>query len=271
MKKRDWIYLFFVLIPCVCFLVSLEFFIRERSSVSVLDRETCFSEGFREQKISPELYRELKEQETDKISWTEFLAVSMLEGGFSPEKISGGRERYLKYKKEDFLFLEECYRAIWGDIKYFPVASEDIFFENTWLKPVEYEAAEHHEGTDLAGSVRSSGYYPVISMTDGTVKRAGWHSGYGYSIVVHTPEGGDFFYAHLDSFDREYVTGEEVRAGDILGFMGNTGFGPVKTKGRMPVYLHVGIYISGPDGENISVNPYWILKIFAKKTRKYTY
>ena len=58
----------------------------------------------------------------------------MLEGGFSPEKISGGRERYLKYKKEDFLFLEECYRAIWGDIKYFPVASEDIFFENTWLK-----------------------------------------------------------------------------------------------------------------------------------------
>ena len=94
MKKRDWIYLFFVLIPCVCFLVSLEFFIRERSSVSVLDRETCFSEGFREQKVSPELYRELKEQETDKISWTEFLAVSMLEGGFSPEKISGGHERY---------------------------------------------------------------------------------------------------------------------------------------------------------------------------------
>ena len=105
-------------------------------------------------------------------------------------------------------------------------------------------------------------------MTDGTVEKADWHSGYGYSIVVHAPEGGDFFYAHLDSFDREYVTGEEVRAGDILGYMGNIGFGLAKTKGRIPVHLHVGnIHIRSGRGKH-QCEPILDFEDFCEKNQK---
>ena len=53
--------------------------------------------------------------------------------------------------------------------------------------------------------------------------------------------------------------------------MGNTGYGPEGTRGRFPVHLHLGIYIEVPFQKEMSVNPYWLLKIFEKKIRNYTY
>ena len=38
-----------------------------------------------------------------------------------------------------------------------------------------------------------------------------------------------------------------VQAGEILGFMGNTGYGQEGTSGRFPVHLHLGIYITTPE------------------------
>ena len=66
-------------------------------------------------------------------------------------------------------------------------------------------------------------------------------------------------------------SGEKVQAGDILGFMGDTGYGEEGTVGAFPVHLHLGIYICTANFEELSVNPYWILKAAQKKIRKYTY
>ena len=57
-----------------------------------------------------------------------------------------------------------------------------------------------------------------------------------------------------------------VQAGDILGYMGNTGYGPKGTKGRFPVHLHMGIYIKTPKAQEMSVDPYHILKILQEST-----
>ena len=271
MHKRGILYLFPALILWSFILASLEVFVSERSLASGLDRNTCMSVGFREQKLPLQLYRDLKDAGSGDFLRTDLLTATMLEEDFEPEKIYSDSTFYIKYKKEEFLFLEERYSAVWSDIRYFPVASEDVFFENTWMEPVEYEGKECHEGSDLFGDVKEPGYYPVISMTDGKVEFAGWQNAWGYSAGIRAPEGGFFFYAHLASFDTDLAEGGEVEAGDIIGYMGNTGFGFADTRGRIPVHLHLGVYISGPDGENVSVNPYWILKIFAKKTRKYTY
>ena len=65
--------------------------------------------------------------------------------------------------------------------------------------------------------------------------------------------------------------GRRVAAGDILGYMGNTGYGSEGTRGKFPVHLHLGIYIEVPFQKELSVNPYWLLKIFEKKIRNYTY
>ena len=51
-----------------------------------------------------------------------------------------------------------------------------------------------------------------------------------------------------------------MKAGDLLGFMGDTGYSKVEgTTGNFPVHLHLGIIINY-EGEEISVNPYPALK-----------
>lgn len=195
----------------------------------------------------------------------------MAEEDFYPEKISKNRELYRKYKPEEFQLLVNTYRAVWEDVKYFPVASSEIAFENTWLAQRDYGGKRTHEGTDLFGKVTESGYYPVISMTDGIVEQKGWLPLGGYRIGIRSPHGGYFYYAHLSGYETGIEKGQSVAAGDILGYMGNTGYGPEGTRGRFPVHLHLGIYIEVPLQKEMSVNPYWLLKIFEKKIRNYTY
>ena len=269
--RRKWLYILLAGIVWLVFLTSLEIFIRERSVASVLDMDICMSEKFREQKLSSGLYRKLKEMETEEISWTDLLTASMLDGDFSPEDIPQNRDLYLKYKEKEYIMLWNLYRAVWEDIRFFPVAAEDISFENTWMASRDYGGKRFHEGTDLFGEKNLAGYYPVISMTDGTVEKTGWLPLGGCRIGVRSPSGGYFYYAHLSSYAEGLSEGGEVEAGDILGYMGNTGYGPEGTSGKFPVHLHLGIYISTPYQEEMSVNPYWALKIFEKKIRKYTY
>jgi len=42
--------------------------------------------------------------------------------------------------------------------------------------------------------------------------------------------------------------------------MGNTGYGSIGTEGKFDVHLHFGIYIKTDNYEELSVNPYYILK-----------
>ena len=48
--------------------------------------------------------------------------------------------------------------------------------------------------------------------------------------------------------------GERVKAGELLGFMGDSGYGPEGTTGNFAVHLHVGIYFY-ENGNEVSVNP----------------
>ena len=46
----------------------------------------------------------------------------------------------------------------------------------------------------------------------------------------------------------------------MLGYMGDSGYGEEGTVGQFAVHLHFGIYIQTADGQEVSVDPYWILK-----------
>ena len=45
----------------------------------------------------------------------------------------------------------------------------------------------------------------------------------------------------------------------------------VASTGKFPVHLHLGIYIQTPYSQEMSVNPYWVLKAVQKKIRKCAY
>ena len=214
-------------------------------------------------------YEEIRKEGTD--NWIGVLLASVAQEGFQGKETLEMPAKLKQYKPEEYQKISAAYKAIWKDVKFFPVAAEKTYFENTWLTERIYGGKRFHEGTDIFGETDRFGYYPVISMTDGTVEQKGWFPLGGRRIGIRSPHGGYFYYAHLSSYEKDFQTGESVKAGDILGYMGNTGYGSEGTSGKFPVHLHLGIYIEGPFQKELSVNPYWLLKIFEKKIRNYTY
>ena len=267
-----------VLVGCVLWMgvVSvLQVTLVMRSRASVLKGDTCEEEDFRRQCVRPEIYhsiwRAAADAGTGVDGFADILTATMLNSGFCPERMDADSVAYERYKPAEYERLKEAYRAVWADLKYFPVPSGEIEFEDTYGESRDYGGLRTHEGCDLFGSKRETGFYPVLSITDGVVENIGWLPLGGYRIGIRAPEGGYFYYAHLDTYEREFQIGEEISAGDILGYMGNTGYGEEGTVGMFPVHLHLGIYIRTPHYEEMSVNPYWVLKAISKKIRNYSY
>ncbi len=89
-----------------------------------------------------------------------------------------------------------------------------------------------HEGVDIFNKKGT----PILAVEDGTISRVETTS-LGGKVVWQRLGllGQSIYYAHLDS--QVVGTGQEVKKGDVLGFMGNTG-----NAKYTPSHLHFGIY-----------------------------
>lgn len=156
---------------------------------------------------------------------------------------------------------------IFYDLQCFPVVKEvpegtyPVTYSDTWGGERTYGGVRCHEGCDLMAAQNERGKYKICSMTDGVVKKIGWLEMGGWRIGIESDSGIYYYYAHLDSYEKEFQEGERVTAGQILGRMGDSGYGKEPgTKGNFDVHLHVGIYLTDLDGQERAVNPYWYLK-----------
>lgn len=98
--------------------------------------------------------------------------------------------------------------------------------------------ARKHHGVDIFAERGT----PVTAVIDGHVRtgtsdRGGKHVWLSGSMIGLG--SARYYYAHLDSFAVE--SGDKVKKGDILGYVGNTG-NAITT----PPHLHFGIYSGGP-------------------------
>ena len=199
---------------------------------------------------------------------------------YEKEWMENLQDRWKKEEQTEQTALEqyqEQVETIWEELVCFPVPESSvnknavILFENTWQAERNYGGKRRHEGTDLMADPDKSGYFPVVSMTDGTVEQVGWLEKGGWRIGIRSENGNYYYYAHLHSYIREWKNGDSAKAGDLLGYMGDSGYGPEGTTGQFPVHLHVGVYIStGEKGEQ-AVNPYWMLKFLETHKLSYAY
>ena len=190
-----------------------------------------------------------------------------------PGKVSpsGFQKLYRQWRNQTGwdAYVQSC-RAIWNDVKYFPIpqslddTEDKISYVDSWMFERNYGGKRGHEGTDIMAEKNTPGYYPVVSMTDGVVTEKGWLEKGGWRIGITAPTGAYFYYAHLDSY-AELEKGDPVKAGDLLGCMGDSGYGEEGTTGEFPVHLHLGIYLK-EGTEEISVNPYPVLR-YAENAR----
>ena len=232
------------------------------SEKSRLSEDILSSEGFRRQTVSGEAMEQVRKMDAP----GEALAVYWLESNFGqepfslqPDETAAARKRWERAKGWGS-YLSAC-QAVWDDLKYFPVAESSdnshlsVSFEDSWMFDRSYGGERGHEGTDIMSSVNEPGRFPVVSMTDGIVESKGWLELGGYRLGIRAPHGAYFYYAHLDSY-ADIEEGDTINAGDLLGFMGDTGYGTEEgTRGKFPVHLHVGIYLYQNEQE-ISINPY---------------
>ena len=232
------------------------------SEKSRLSEDILSSEGFRRQTVSGEAMEQVRKMDAP----GEALAVYWLESNFGqepfsllPDETAAARKRWERAKGWGS-YLAAC-QAVWDDLQYFPVAESSdnsrlsVSFEDSWMFDRSYGGERGHEGTDIMPSVNEPGRFPVVSMTDGTVESKGWLELGGYRLGIRAPHGAYFYYAHLDSYS-DIEEGDTINAGDLLGFMGDTGYGTEEgTRGKFPVHLHVGIYLYQNEQE-ISINPY---------------
>lgn len=179
-------------------------------------------------------------------------------------------------KPVEWMKLVNGFKTILADIEYFPVAlSEDGFsglgYENGWGDARTYGGDRRHEGTDIMDNENIRGSYPIVSVSDGVVEHIGWLEQGGYRIGIRSPHGAYFYYAHLAYYAEDFAIGQTVSAGQIIGFMGDTGYSAVEgTVGNFPVHLHFGIYLETDHFDELSVNPYYILKYLENNTVSYS-
>lgn len=263
--------------------------LREYAALSLLHDAVNESEGFRNQWLSEEVSRELDTFCGEQgVSRGDLLTVLMLDHRFDltgvdlkdygKEQYSDSLNRQWGRKPEALQALRESYEAIWDDLVYFPVPESTVneeatvAFDNSWMFERTFGGKRGHEGTDVMAGINQRGYYPVVSMTDGVIENIGWLTKGGYRIGIRGPHGAYYYYAHLAEFARDFPKGTQVRAGELIGYMGDTGYSAIEgTTGNFDVHLHVGIYIRTKDSPEMSVNPYWILKYLESHKLSYAF
>ncbi len=172
----------------------------------------------------------------------------------------------------------ENVRRLFSDAVYFPVPESSdnekagVSYENSWQSERTYGGTRGHEGCDIMADIQQRGYYPVLSVSDGVVEKMGWLPQGGYRIGIRSKNGVYFYYAHLAEYEESMAEGLEVAAGQLIGYMGDTGYSEVEgTTGNFPVHLHFGMYLDDEDGNEVSFNPYFLLKILEGNRLVYAY
>ena len=134
----------------------------------------------------------------------------------------------------------------------FPVFGDDVGFGDDYGAP--RAGTGWHHGNDLFAPTGT----PVLAVADGTLGRVGINRLGGNRLWLTDEAGNQFYYAHLSAYAPAAVEGARVRAGQVIGFVGNTGQA-ITT----PPHLHFEIHPAGGD----SVNPYPYLVAWQRGTQ----
>ena len=115
---------------------------------------------------------------------------------------------------------------------------------DSWHDPRD-GGARLHKGIDIFAPKGTE----VVAVVDGIISYIGVQPKGGNCLWLTTESGSSFYYAHLDRWAGGLYEGMEVQAGDLLGYVGNTG-----NAKYTPSHLHFGV-----NQNDEMVNPYPLL------------
>jgi murein DD-endopeptidase MepM/ murein hydrolase activator NlpD len=106
-----------------------------------------------------------------------------------------------------------------------------------------------HTGCDIF-AVKGT---PLVAVQDGTIEELRWRSLGGNSLHLVNDRGDYFYYAHLERYADGLANGLRVSAGEVIGYVGNTG-----NARTTPPHCHFEVH----PGSAGPVNPFPYLELW---------
>ena len=199
-------------------------------------------------------------------------AVDDLKGDKSPEELLGNLYQYYGY-------YHEAYSAVLGGL----VGSYAIEKDGQWIPSYGLKAfspiasgygyshcddfgvgrsfgfKRKHLGHDMMGSLGT----PVVAVEGGIVEVMGWNRYGGWRIGIRSFDSRRYYYyAHLQKdmpFAPGLQEGDVVQAGDLIGFMGRTGYSDRENVNNIEtVHLHFGIQLVFDESQKECLSEIWV-------------
>jgi murein DD-endopeptidase MepM/ murein hydrolase activator NlpD len=134
-----------------------------------------------------------------------------------------------------------------------------------------YGYSRRHLGHDMMTSVGT----PVIAVESGTIEALGWNQYGGWRIGIRSLDNRRYYYyAHLRKdfpFQPDLKEGDLVTAGDVIGYMGRTGYSTTENVNNIDTtHLHFGMQLifdesqKETDGGEIWIDVYPIVQLLAR-------
>lgn len=122
-----------------------------------------------------------------------------------------------------------------------------------------YGYARLHLGHDMMGQIGT----PIIAIESGYVEALGWNQYGGWRIGIRSFDGKRYYYyAHLRQnfpYNKKIEEGSVVTAGDVIGYMGHTGYSTTENVNNIEVvHLHWGLELIFDESQKESNNEIWI-------------
>lgn len=119
--------------------------------------------------------------------------------------------------------------------------------------------ARKHLGHDLVGGLGT----PIVAVEGGVVEAMGWNRYGGWRIGIRSFDGKRYYYyAHLKKdapFAPGLEVGDLVEAGQLVGFMGRTGYSDKENTNNIEtVHLHFGLQLIFDESQKECLSEIWI-------------
>ena len=100
----------------------------------------------------------------------------------------------------------------------FPVVGDAGYIDTYGDERSDVHGGWHH-GDDIFAPLGT----PVVAVASGTINRVGWERVGGWRLWVRDTAADEFYYAHLSGYAPTVFHSKRVRAGQVIGFVGDTG------------------------------------------------
>lgn len=153
-----------------------------------------------------------------------------------------------------------CFQPKYGLKAFFPLARGFGYSHyDDFGAGRSYGYKRKHLGHDMMGHIGT----PIIAIESGVVEALGWNQYGGWRIGIRSFDRKRYYYyAHLRQ-NYPYAEGLEegsiVTAGDVIGYMGHTGYSAKENVNNIEVtHLHWGLEIIFDEERRASGNEIWI-------------